>query len=164
MHKGRLDQERQGIRSTKLQEPLPTLQQSIRNQDLIDLSKDNTDLLQSCNYLSPIEQRTTNFYFSCHEALVKFYTDPTGRFLVSSTKGNKYIPSGYDYDSNHVFAEPMKNRKKDSQIKAVTTIIKTLKAAGLRPTCHILDNEVSTDLISFLETNENITFQLAPAE
>ena len=52
------------------------------------------------------------------------YTDPTGWFLVPSTKGNEYIICGYDYDLNHVFAEPMKNRKKASQIKAVTTIIK----------------------------------------
>ena len=57
----------------------------------------------------------------------------------------------------------MKNRKKASQIKAVTTIIIKLKAAGLQPTFQILDNEVSKDLIAFLETNENITFQLAPA-
>ena len=93
----------------------------------------------------------------------EIYTDPTGRFLVPSIKGNEYILCGYDYDSNHVFAEPMKNRKKASQIKAVTTITRKLKAAGLRPNFHILDNEVSTDLIEFLETNEKITAQLAPA-
>ena len=91
------------------------------------------------------------------------YTDPIGRFLVPYTKGNDYILCGYDYDSNHVFAEPMKNRKKSNQINAVTTIIRLLKAAGLRPTFHILDNEVSTDLIEFLETDEKITVQLAPA-
>ena len=91
------------------------------------------------------------------------YTDPTGQFLVPSTKGNEYILCGYDYDSNHVFTEPMKNRKNAIQIKAVTTIIKKLKAAGLRPTFHILDNEVSIDLIAFLESDENITIQLAPA-
>ena len=91
------------------------------------------------------------------------YTGPTGWFLVPSTKGNEYILCGYDYDSNHVFAEPMKNRKKASQIKAVTTIIIKMKAAGLRPTFQILDNEVSTDLIAFLESDENITVQLAPA-
>ena len=56
----------------------------------------------------------------------------------------------------------MKNRKKASQIKAVTTIIRKLKVAGLRPTFHILENEVSTDLIEFLETDEKITVQSAP--
>ena len=90
------------------------------------------------------------------------YTDTTIRFLVPSTKSNDYILCGYDYDSNHVFAEPMKNRKKAIQIKAITTIIKNLKAAGLRPNFHILDNEVSTDLIAFLKSDGNITVQLAP--
>ena len=115
MHKGHLDQERQGIRSTKLQEPIPTLQHTAKNQELIELSKDDTNLLQSCNYPSPIEQRTTNLYFACHESMGNMYTDPTGRFLVPSTKGNKYILCWYDYDSNHVFAEPMKNRKRPAK-------------------------------------------------
>ena len=43
------------------------------------------------------------------------------------------------------------------------TIIKKLKATGLQPTFHILDNEVSTDLIEFLKTDEKITVQLPPA-
>ena len=86
---------------------------------------------------SPIANQT---YFSFQEATGKMYTYPTGRFLVPFTKGNEYILCGYNYDSNHVFAEPMKNRKNASQIKAVLTIIRKLKAAGLRPTLHILDN------------------------
>ena len=112
MHKIHLDQERQGIRSKQLQEPSPTLQHTAKNQELIELSKDDTDLVQSCNYPSPIEQRTINFYFACHETTGKMYNYPTGRFRVPSTKGNKYILCGYDYDSNHVFAEPMKKTEK----------------------------------------------------
>ena len=80
-----------------------------------------------------------------------YFVQVLGGVLVPATKGNKYIHCKYDYDSNHLFAEPIKNRKKASQIKAVMEIIKKLKAAGLRPTFHILDNKVSTDLIAFLE-------------
>ena len=90
------------------------------------------------------------------------YTDPSGRFLVPSTKVNEYNICGYDYDSNHLFAEPMK-KKEASQIKAAMKIIRKLKAEGLPPTFHILKKEVSTDLIEFLETDEKITVQLAPA-
>ena len=57
----------------------------------------------------------------------------------------------------------MKNRKKASQIKAVITIIKKLKAARLQPTFHILFNELATDLIAFLESDEKNTVQLSPA-
>ena len=140
MHKGHLDQERQGICSTKLQEPSTTLQLTAKIQELLKLSTDDSDLLQQCNHPSPIEQQTTNFYSAYQEATGKIYTDPTGRFLVPSTKGNEYILCGYDYHSNHVVAKPMKNQQKASQIKAVTTTIRILKAAGLRPTFHILDN------------------------
>ena len=116
MHKGHLDLERQGIRSTKLQEPSTTLQRTAKIQELLKLSTDDSDLLQQCNRPAPIEQRTTNFYLACQEATGKIYTDPTGRLLVPSTKGKEYTLYGYDYDSNHVFAEPMKNRKKFIQI------------------------------------------------
>ena len=91
----------------------------MNNHELIVLSKADNEILQACNYPSPIEQGMTNFYFACHEAMENMYTDPTGRFLVSSTKGNEYILCGYDYNSNHVFEEPMKNRKSSIQIKAV---------------------------------------------
>ena len=47
IYKGHLDQERQGIRSTKLQKPRPTLQQTTKNKELIVLYKDDNDLLQS---------------------------------------------------------------------------------------------------------------------
>ena len=57
----------------------------------------------------------------------------------------------------------MKNIDMASQIKAVTTIIRKLQAEGLQYTFHILDNEVLTVLIEFLETDEKINVQLAPA-
>ena len=39
----------------------------------------------------------------------KIYTDKTGRFPVTSSRGFKYIMLAYDYDSNTIHAEPMKN-------------------------------------------------------
>ena len=38
----------------------------------------------------------------------KIYTDQTGRFPVTSRKGNKYILVTYHYDSNTIHAEPLK--------------------------------------------------------
>ena len=98
MHKGHLDQERQGIRSTKLQEPSTTLQRNAKKQELLKISTDDSDLFQKYNLPAPIEQRTTNFYFACQESTGKIYMDPTGRFLVPSTKGNECILCGYDYN------------------------------------------------------------------
>ena len=47
MHKGPLDQESQGIWSTKLQEPRPTLKQTMNNHKLLLLSKADNELLQA---------------------------------------------------------------------------------------------------------------------
>ena len=54
MHKGHLDQDRQGIRSTKLQEPITTLQCTAKTQELLTLSTDDSHLLQQCNSPLPI--------------------------------------------------------------------------------------------------------------
>ena len=40
----------------------------------------------------------------------KIYTDKTGRFLITSSKGDKYILVAYHYDSNTIHAEPLKTR------------------------------------------------------
>jgi hypothetical protein len=40
----------------------------------------------------------------------QIYTDQTGRFLVVSSKGNKYIMVLYDYDSNEILPKPIKDR------------------------------------------------------
>ena len=41
----------------------------------------------------------------------KIYTDQTGRFLVTSSKGNKYIMVAFEEYSNNIMVEPMKFRK-----------------------------------------------------
>eukprot|EP00957_Ditylum_brightwellii_P075240 5717677-Ditylum_brightwellii.AAC.1 len=40
----------------------------------------------------------------------KIYTDQTEKFLVISSKGNRYIMVIYAYDANCILVEPMKNR------------------------------------------------------
>jgi hypothetical protein len=39
----------------------------------------------------------------------QIYTDQTGRFSVVSSKGNKYIMILYDYDSNAILSQPIKD-------------------------------------------------------
>ena len=40
----------------------------------------------------------------------KIYTDQTGRFPITSRKGNKYILVDYHYDSNTIHEEPLKTQ------------------------------------------------------
>ena len=91
----------------------------------------------------------------------KCYSDQTGEFNIPSSNGNKYLFILYDYDSNHIFARPMKTRHANSILAAFKSVLEEMKAAGLKPKLQRLDNECSKILKDFLE-EEGIDFQLVP--
>ena len=70
----------------------------------------------------------------------KIYTDQTGQFPVTSSKGNKYIIVAFEADSNSIMAEPIKSRKASELTTVYAKIHKMLTSRGLKPTLHILDN------------------------
>ena len=87
--------------------------------------------------------------------------DQTGRFPVTSSKGNKYILVAYHYDSNTIHAEPPKTRSGLDLKKAYKKLHSLLIKRGMKPHLHILENECSNVLKTFMrEVNEN--FQLVP--
>lgn len=89
------------------------------------------------------------------------YSDQTGRFPHTSSRGNKYIMIVYDYDSNAILAEPMKSKAEAEMIKTYRKMHATLTSRGLKPILQTLDNECSQGLQSVL--NElDIKFQLVP--
>ena len=60
-------------------------------------------------------------------------------------------------DSDAILVEPMKNRTSGEMIREV--LINRLRAAGIAPKQHILDNECSNDFKEAIKTN-NMTYQL----
>jgi hypothetical protein len=78
-----------------------------------------------------------------------------------SSKGNKYIMVLYEYDSNVILAEPIKNIKAAELIRAFQVMETKLTARGLQPKLTRLGNEASQLLKSYLH-DKNITFQLVP--
>ena len=52
--------------------------------------------------------RTHSVFLQATDLAGKNYTDQTGRFPVTSSRGFKYIMVAYDYDSNTIHAKPMK--------------------------------------------------------
>ena len=69
------------------------------------------------------------------------YTHQTGRFPITSRKGNKYILVAYHYDSNTVHAEPLKMQTGPELKNAYHKLHKLLTDRGLKPSLHILNNE-----------------------
>jgi hypothetical protein len=67
----------------------------------------------------------------------------------------------YDYDSNHIFAQPMKKRQGPTIVKAYAIFHKRLCTAGLKSRLQQLDNECSKSLKAFMHAND-VNFQIVP--
>ena len=89
------------------------------------------------------------------------YADLTGRFPHVSSRGNKYIFVMYDFDSNLIQGEAIKNRQAKTLVDAWKKLHTNLTRHG-HPTRHfILDNECSNDLKAAL-TKHNKSYELTP--
>jgi hypothetical protein len=136
--KGHLNQQRQHARSTKVKEPKVIMEK--------------TDLDQGIK---------THYVYAATIDAGQIYTDQTGRFPVLSSKGNKYIMILYDYESNAIMAQPIKDRTAPELLRAFQVMEQKLVARGLKPKLMKLENEASKLLKTYLH-QQDITFQLVP--
>jgi hypothetical protein len=136
--KGHLNQQRQNARTTQ-----------IKNTKA---SNKETDIDHGIK---------TQFVYAATIDAGQIYTDQTGRFPVVSSKGNKYIMILYDYDSNAILAQPIKDRTAPELLKAFQIMEQELVARGLKSKLMKLDNETSKLLKTYLH-QQDITFQLVP--
>jgi hypothetical protein len=91
----------------------------------------------------------------------QIYSDQTGRFPVTSSKGNQYIMIVYDYDSAAILAEPLKNRIKQELVRAYSKLHQHLTERGLKPQLQKLDNECPAASKQCMR-QANVDFQLIP--
>jgi hypothetical protein len=149
--KGHLDQSRQNQRSTK-PAVIPADFEPDSTFDFPEPLSESPDGLRT-------GERTHFVYAAVSEPTGQVYTDQTGRFIIPSSTGNNYLLVLYDYDSNSILAEPMKNRTAKSILAAYKSVHAKLCAAGLRPKLQRLDNECSQVLKDFMH-EEEVDFQL----
>ena len=151
--KGHLNQERKNLQSTS--------QPSISINPIVKIeTESDADIFPVSD--SP-NLRTKNCFFSfvSFEATAKAYSDQTGRFPYTSSRGNQYLMIIYDYDSNAILQEPLKNRTASELSRAWTKIHQRLSVGGSTPQLYILDNEFSTELKTTMEKLD-VEFQLVP--
>ena len=96
-----------------------------------------------------------------NEPTGKVYTNLTGRFPVQSSRGHKYIPVVYNFDSNSIHVKLLKSRHDNDTIKAYEDIYNMLTRQGLKPQLHWLDNEASKAVKCFIDEQQT-TYQLTP--
>jgi hypothetical protein len=136
--KGHLNQQRKNARTKK-----------IKDAKLLDPDTDQDHGIK------------TQYMYAATIDAGQIYTDQTGRFPVVSSKGNKNIMVLYDYDSNAILAQPIKNCTAPELLKAFQCMEQELVARGLKPKLMKLDNEASKLLKNYLY-QQDITFQLVP--
>jgi hypothetical protein len=91
----------------------------------------------------------------------KILANQTGRFPITSSRGNKYVMICYDYDCDNIIAEPLKSRTELELLRAYTKINNKLSVGGLKPKLQRLDNEAPGLLKKCMHDND-VYFQLVP--
>ena len=91
----------------------------------------------------------------------KIFTDQTGKFPITSSKGSKYVMVLFAHDINAILAEPMKNRSQEEIMRATKKLHEYLTDRGFKPEVQILDNECPEALKKYFRHN-NVTYQLVP--
>ena len=135
--KGHLDQERQGLQSTKQIED---------------------------DYFPPQEPIKTYHIaakIECYQAKQMAYSDLTGKFPHVSSRGNQYVLVLYDFDSNAILVAPLKSRQAHEITQKWKELHGKLTKHGHVTKNYIMDNECSADLKAAL-TKAKLDYELAP--
>jgi hypothetical protein len=140
-----MNQQRQGIQSTKTEVILPLL------------DEDDTNIEPTAH-----NEHTHLCFATVMETTGKTFSDQTGRFLIPSSAGNNYVFVMYDFDSNSIHAEPMRNRTGKQHVEAYNTVHNRLVKAGLRPQLHMLDSNKCSTLLREFITDQGTTLQTIP--
>jgi len=92
------------------------------------------------------------------------FSNQTGKFPITSARGNKYIMVAVELDGHYIDGKPLQSRSAKSLTKAYQTIFQRWKATGvICPNWHILDNEAPEELKQAIRDN-NCRVELTPAD
>ena len=116
----------------------------------------------------PRQNKKMQDVFTCmfdlnDEMQAKIYTDQTGRFSVRSSQEHQCIMVLINMDSSYINMESMKNRHFSEIVLTYQILIDWLKACGIIPKHHILDNECSAEFKKAIKDNK-MTYQLVPPD
>jgi hypothetical protein len=131
--KGHMKQTKQGVRSTKI----------------VD-----TDAMLGVKHQPGVKHK--DVYLMVFDATKKsMFTDQTGKFPITSARGNKYIMVAVELDGNYIDGEPLQSRAAKSLTKAYQAIFQRWKVTGvICPNWHILDNEAPEELKQAIRDNK----------
>jgi hypothetical protein len=90
--------------------------------------------------------QTHMVYVKAIQATGQIFTDQTGKFPITSSRGNKYVMVLYDYDSNSILTEPLKSRSETKMVRGYSKLHDFLTDRGLKPLLQKLNYEAPPGL------------------
>ena len=138
-YKGHMVRVRQGLNSTKS-----------NKRELIDARNEVDDMAPPQQMCTAIDNEMFCFTILEDEGGYTVYSDQTGRFPIESYKGMNYVFVLYDYKLNAILLRPLKSRKDEDMVAAFQSAYEELKKKGHNPTLHVLDNECSRAVRTFI--------------
>ena len=143
---GHMDQRRAGIRSTRVP---PDAESDPDSMELVPQTL--------------LNDRTNHVYMTTADVEGKLYSDQTGRFPITSNRGNSVVVIFFCADGNYIKSYPIKSRHRSNLLKAYNDVYAYLRIRGYRPQLHKMDNETSRDVEDFI-AEQKAKHQYTPAD
>eukprot|EP00804_Cyclotella_cryptica_P027018 CCRYP_013666-RA/>CCRYP_013666-RA protein AED:0.36 eAED:0.36 QI:0/-1/0/1/-1/1/1/0/319 len=155
--KGHMKRPRAGIRSTRLTMTGPNATPVSPPSNVQDDAPPDKPTMDP-HFIPPdITDTTCNVF--CFAALADkqhgtMYTDATGALPAVTLEGNQYYLVAYAYDPNYIYATPLRNLQDESNMTAFDNIFQDLKSKGYKPTFNVTDNQATTPIKAYLDTED----------
>jgi len=143
--KGHLHMNRQGIRSTKL---YPSTAE-----------EEDNDLQMEQSYAYAVDYND-NMLTQVIDISPTIHTDLTGKFPVTSHKGNNYVQVS-EYNG-YIHMVPQATKSASDHLKALKLTLEFFKASGNIPTIQRMDNETSAIVNEYLQKEVHMKIELVP--
>jgi hypothetical protein len=88
-----------------------------------------------------LQRKWQDIMVKVYDCTAATYTDQTGQFPITSSRGMKYVMVMCKIDGNQILAEPLPNRSAGQLVAAYNKLFERLKASGIYPKLQYLDNE-----------------------
>jgi hypothetical protein len=142
-----------------IETPKGHLNQTRKN---VQSTKEKSAPLETCNTSQLCGKKVQDVYTKTYRVCKTMFSNQTGQFPTRSQQGNKYIMVMVEIDSNAILIEPMKSRKDEEMIRAYNALLLRLKQAGIVPKKHVLDNEVSENMMNHICKTCKFDMELVP--
>jgi len=81
-------------------------------------------------------------------------SDQTGRFPITSNRGNAYVVVFYVYNANYIRSVPIKSQSKEELLRAHQETHKWLSMWGFKPLLHKMNNETLHEVEKFIQAQQ----------